>query len=88
MGLQTDSVGFFARPLDVRDGGAVQAVPRALLEHALGGGLAGGDACDGHAEGAARDVVEPERVEEAHRFWLAAVLAADPHLVLCANTQV
>src|SRR5205807_7445647 len=44
------------------------------------GGVGGGEAGDGHAVGRARHVVEPDLVEELHRGWITAVLAADAEL--------
>src|ERR1700733_6456266 len=42
--------------------------------------LRGGEPRDGHAEGRARDVVEPDLAEELDRRRGPAVLAADPEL--------
>mmetsp|Transcript_6723 Transcript_6723/g.17216 ORF Transcript_6723/g.17216 Transcript_6723/m.17216 type:complete len:986 (-) Transcript_6723:44-3001(-) len=49
------------------------------------GGLRGGEARDGHAEGRAGHVVQALAVEEVHRGGVSAVLPADAHLELGAR---
>src|SRR3954467_14626359 len=49
------------------------------------GGLRGGEARDGDAEGRARDVIEADLAEEADRGRVAPVLAADAELELRAR---
>ena len=51
-----------------------------LVDADAEGGLGGGEAGDGDAVGAARDVVQPDRLAERDRGRVAAVLAADAHL--------
>lgn len=86
LSIQLDqSVRLLPGPLYVGDGAAVKPVPGSgllllLLELVRGGRLPGRDARDGHPEGAAGHVVEPLRMEEVDRVWLAAVLTADANL--------
>ena len=40
-------------------------------------GLCGGNACNGYAEGAAGNIVEPNVMAELDGAWIAAMLAAN-----------